>query len=155
MFFLHLKSFGSLTAGDNINFDAAAVDDFDSFDLVERDMTTCTFTCNKMETSRTHAGRRQKQNQKHKTHYHKFLARLHNQGFRRFFLIHAGADADACLWPLFSAACSSEVCLCACVRNEGRCGWMWVGLRPGFLYQHDSVSLESTAKQKRDRLKRG
>lgn len=153
--FLHLKSFGSLTAGDKVNFDAAAVDGFDSFDLVERDMTTCTFTRNKMETSRRHAGLRKKQNQVHKTHYHQFLARLHNEGFRRFFFIHAGTDAAACLWPLFSAACFSEVCSCVCVRSEGRCGWMWVGWCPGFLYQHDSVSPESTAKQKRDRLKRG
>lgn len=57
--------------------------------------------------------------------------------------------------PFFSAACFSEVCVC--VRSGGAevWGWMWVGWRPGFLYQHDSVSPESTAKQKRDRLKRG
>lgn len=29
-----------MTAGDKVNFDAAAVDGFDSFDLVQRNMTT-------------------------------------------------------------------------------------------------------------------
>lgn len=50
-----LGRFGSSTAGDIIHFDATAADDFDAFDPVERSVTSCTFTCNKMEKSRTHA----------------------------------------------------------------------------------------------------
>lgn len=64
--FLRLGRFGGSTAGDIIDFHAAPADDFDSFDPVECDVTTCTFTCNKTETSRTHAGLQKKKLNKKK-----------------------------------------------------------------------------------------
>lgn len=64
--FLRLGRFGGSTAGDIIDFHAAPADDFNSFDPVECDVTTCTFTCNKTETSRTHAGLQKKKLNKKK-----------------------------------------------------------------------------------------
>lgn len=120
--FLRLGRFDGSTAGDIIDFHAAPADDFDSFDAVERDVTTCTFTCNKTETSRTHAGLQKKNKIKKQNSLPSVSSASAQRGIPSFVLYSCRRRRRGLFVApfFFSAACFSEVCVCVC--QEWWCG---------------------------------
>lgn len=115
---------GGLAAGDIIDFHAAPADDFDSFDPVERDVTTCTFTCNKTETSRTHAGLQKKNKIKKQNSLPSVSSASAQRGIPSFVLYSCRRRRRGLfVAPFFFFLLPvSQKCVCACVRSGGAGG---------------------------------